>query len=221
MEEPGLLPANEHTTAFTIQAVGTWNVPLIGTVHRFTIGVVANEPAQGGNTLGCRLHIHHSFNDTTHIISVTNDAMELEGMLPCVMPDRSGIRVPCILGQVLQTHSSPTQEGQAGTSTAVSGDLACRILLIDASSCAERRNQGFIDETRPHPQVLVTEEVVNLLTLFGVEEFPLILWAFLLPVIDGGCRIVGKPDPEWSSAFPGRNVQVKQFDCFALGFIGE
>src|SRR5213083_2047880 len=110
MQEPSLLPTNEHATAFTIQSVGTRNVKLIATVHRFAIGVVANEPAQGGNTLGCRLHIHHSFNDPTHIISIANDSMELEGMLPCITPDRSGICVPCILGQVLQAHSSPTQE---------------------------------------------------------------------------------------------------------------
>src|SRR5712692_7013239 len=159
MEEPGLLPANEHATAFTIQSVGASNVKLIATIHRLAVGVVANEPAQGGNTLGRRLHIHHSFNDPTHIVSIANDAMELEGVLPGVTPDRSGIGVPCILGQILQAHSSPTQECQASTSTPVSGDLACRILLIDASSRAERRDQGFVDETRANPQVLVTEEV--------------------------------------------------------------
>src|SRR5690348_16711172 len=165
MEESGLLPTNEHATAFTIQSVGAGNVELVATVHWFSIRIIADKPAQGRNPLGCRLHIHHSFDDTAHIVSIANDSVELEGMLPRVTSDCSGIRVPRILGQILQAHPSSTQECQAGTPTSMAGDLACSILLIDASSRAERRNQGFVDETRSDTQVLIAEEIVNLLAL--------------------------------------------------------
>ncbi len=150
---------------------------------------------EGNRAIGDDNHLPFPIISNIH----ANDSVELEGMLPRVTPDCSGIRVPCILGQILQTHASPTQECQAGTSTSMAGDLACSILLIDASSRAERRNQGFVDETRSDTQVLVTEEVVNLLTLLGVKEFSLILWAFSLPCIDGSSDVVGNPDPERAS----------------------
>ena len=54
------------------------------------------------------------------------------------------------------------------------GDLPCGILSVDASSRTERRDQRVVDEARADTQVLVTEEVVDLLTLFWIKEFSLV-----------------------------------------------
>jgi hypothetical protein len=97
------------------------------------------------------------------------------------------------------------------------GDFPGGILSVDASPCTEGRDQRVVDEARADSQLLVTEEVIDPLTLFWVKEFPLVLWAFSFPIIDGSRYVVGNPDPERATVFPGRNLEVKQFDRSALG----
>src|SRR5216684_8546778 len=154
MQESGLLPANEHPAPFTIEPMRTSNVELIATVHRLPIGIIADKPSQGRNPLGCGLHVYDPFNDATHIVSVTDDAMELERMLSRVAPDGSGIGMPCILSKIIQAHPSSAQEGQAGTPTAMPGDFPGGILSVDASPCAEGRDQRVVDEARADSQLL-------------------------------------------------------------------
>ena len=57
MQEPRFLAADEHATAFTMETMWTANVEGIPTVHRYSIRVIANEPAKCWLSVSCRLDI--------------------------------------------------------------------------------------------------------------------------------------------------------------------
>src|SRR2546430_16806749 len=50
------------------------------------------------------LSLHDALPISAHIVSITNDLMKMEGLLPRVAPDRAGISMPRILCQIIQTH---------------------------------------------------------------------------------------------------------------------
>ena len=106
-QESGLLATNEHATAFTVEPVRAGHVELIAAVHRFAVGIVADEPPQSGKTLRSGLHINHALQNAAHIVSRFDDALELEHVLVGVAPDGSSIGVPCIFGQIFQADPIP------------------------------------------------------------------------------------------------------------------
>jgi hypothetical protein len=107
--------------------VWTGHVELITAVHRLAISIVANEPPQGRYPLGYGLDIDNPFDDSTHIVSIANDLMEVKGLLPRVAPDRAGIGMTGIFGQIIQTHAASAQQGQASTPSAMTGDASSGI----------------------------------------------------------------------------------------------
>src|SRR6266516_5841011 len=122
MEQPGLFSPNEHPTALAVQSVRTRYIELIAAVHWLAIRVVANEPSESWEPLGCCLDINDSFDHSAHIVSIANDLMEVKGLLPRVAPDRAGIGMTSILCQVIQTHATSAQHGQAGTAATMTGN---------------------------------------------------------------------------------------------------
>src|SRR5712692_3609791 len=96
LQKSGFFAANEHATACTVEPVRTRNVELIAAEHRLAIGIIANEPAEGGEALSRSLHINQAFKDPAHIVSRFDDAVELDHVLIGVAPDGPGIRVPRI-----------------------------------------------------------------------------------------------------------------------------
>ena len=78
--------------------MGAGVVDLIGTILRLPIGIVADEPSERRQTPSSGLYIDHSFNDSTDIISISNDTMELVRMVPdVVLLESPGIGMSSIL----------------------------------------------------------------------------------------------------------------------------
>src|SRR5260370_17438369 len=140
MQQPGLFATNEHATALAVQSVWTRHVELIAEVHWLTIRNVANEPSEGWEPLSCCLDINDSFDHSAHIVSIANDLVKVEGLLPRVAPDRAGIGVTSILCQIIQTHATSAQQGQAGTAATLPGIPSPCFLHIHTGLSPERRH---------------------------------------------------------------------------------
>src|SRR6266568_2313532 len=102
-----MLATNKHATARAIQSVRACNIALVAAEHRLSIGIVADEPSESRQSLCRCLHIDHSFNNPTHIISSLDGPMKLEGIMPDVASDGSRVRMSSVFGQIVETDSVP------------------------------------------------------------------------------------------------------------------
>src|SRR5258708_38992835 len=178
-------------------------------VHWSTMRIVGNEPSECWEPLSCCLDINDSFDHSAHIVSIANDLVKVEGLLPRVAPDRAGIGVTSILCQIIQTHATSAQQGQAGTAATMTGNPAPGVRPIHTGFGTERRDPGAIEKLWANPFVSATEEIVDVLVIFPVKEGFLPLGAFCFPGSDGKSRVVRNPDPKCSSVLPGANIEVE------------
>src|SRR5258708_12942687 len=178
-------------------------------VHWSTMRIVGNEPSECWEPLSCCLDINDSFDHSAHIVSIANDLVKAEGLVQRVAVDRAGIGVTSILRQIIQTHATSAQQGQAGTAATMTGNPSPGVRQIHTGFGPERRDQGAIEKLWANPFISATEEIVDVLVIFPVKERFLPLGAFCFPGSDGKSRVVRNPDPNCSSVLPGRNMEVE------------
>src|SRR6266487_6856665 len=101
VQQPGLLPTNEHATFWAIEPVRAGMIDLISTVHWLGVGIVADKPPQGWQSLGSSLDLDDPLKQTTHLISILDDPMELEIILPGVASDGFTVCMSCVLSEII------------------------------------------------------------------------------------------------------------------------
>jgi hypothetical protein len=67
--------------------------------------------------------------------------MELKRILVGVAPNGPGIRMACILSEIIQANPIPAQQGQAGTSPAMSRNSSLGVLDIHSCPRTQHWNQ--------------------------------------------------------------------------------
>ena len=183
-QEPGLLAPNEHATAFAVESVRAGHIDLIATVHRLTIGIIANKPAERRQALRSRLQINRSLHDPAEIIGILNDLMELKRILVGVAPNGPSISMACILSEIIQANPIPAQQRQAGTSPAMARNYSLGVLDIHPCPCTQHRNQRRVDETPTHAHIPTAEEILHLLAVLLIKQLALRWRSFLLPDLE-------------------------------------
>src|SRR5215469_7294932 len=149
-------------------------IDLVGAVLRFPISIIADEPAKCRQSTSCRLDVDHAFNDPAHIVSIANDSMQMKRLLSDVPSDRSVVGMPSIFSQIIQANTSAPQQCEACTAATVPGNPSFGICTFDPSPFTENGNQGFVDKGISDAGILITEKIINELTILSVEDLTLV-----------------------------------------------